>query len=126
MLAINHMSAICHLKSESSGSAQVSTRLAIGLLTHGTILSCSPKNRLRLLDTFFRNPCILVPDTGTQSCKWCCSKLYKREGRGLVAFSRIRLGFHSPQRSAKVSGTCSDWQITLRGNGLSQGAPLGL
>lgn len=53
--------------SPSSGPAHVSTRLAIGLLTHGSILICSPKNSSRLVDTFFRNPCILVPDTETQS-----------------------------------------------------------
>ncbi|RVE69452.1 hypothetical protein OJAV_G00077950 [Oryzias javanicus] len=28
-------------------------------------------------------------------------KIYKSEGLGLVAFSQVRLGFHSPQRSAK-------------------------
>lgn len=131
MLVINHMRATCRLKSESSGPARVSTRLAIGLLTHGTILICSPKNRSGLLDTFFRNPCILVPDTETQSCKWCCSRLYKRGGKGLVAFTRVRLGFHSPQRSAKVSGTCActghtNWQIILGGNQFSQGDPRGL
>lgn len=40
-------------------------------------------------------------------CKWCCSRIYKREGTVLVAFTRVRLGFHSPQRSAKVSGKCA-------------------
>lgn len=52
--------------SVSSRPAHVSTRLAIGLLAHGSILICSPKNSSRLVDTFFRNPCILVSDTETQ------------------------------------------------------------
>lgn len=70
--------------SVSSGPARVSTRLAIGLRTHGIILICSPKNRLRLLDTFFRNPCILVPDTETQSSVNGVAQGYIREReRGL-------------------------------------------
>lgn len=76
MLAINHTSAV---KSVGSGPARVSTRLAIGLRTHGSILICSPKNRSRLLDTFFRNPCILVPDTETQSSVNGVAQGYIRE-----------------------------------------------
>lgn len=84
MLTVNHKSATYAAKSVSCGPARVTTRLAIGLHTHGSILICSPKNSSRLLDTFFRNPCILVPDTETQSSVNGVVQGYLRAGeRGL-------------------------------------------
>lgn len=122
MLVVNHNTiATCAMKSTCFRRARVSTCLAIGLSTHGSILICSPKNSSRLLDTFFRNPCILVPDTETQTSVNGVAQWYIREGgKRLLAFTRVRLGFHSPHRRAKVSGTCTFWklprllQITLR------------
>lgn len=67
------------MKSASRGSAHVSTRQAIGLCTHGSILICSPKNRLRPLDTFFRNSCMLVSDTQKQSTVNGAAQGYIRE-----------------------------------------------
>lgn len=115
--------------SVSSGPARVSTRLAIGRRTHGSILICSPKNRLRLLDTFFRNPCILVPDTETQSSVNGVAQGYKREREeGLWHSLESAWVFHSPQRSSKVSGKWHTdcWQIALGGQGFSQGNLRGL
>lgn len=98
-------SATCAIKSAGSGSTRVSTHLAIGLSTHGSILICSSKNRSGPVDTFFRNSRISVPDTETQSSVNGVARGYIRErGTGLLAFTLVRLGFHSPQRSAKVSG----------------------
>lgn len=73
--------------SVSSRPAHVSTRLAIGLLAHGSILICSPKNSSTLVDTFFRNPCILVPDTETQISVNGVAQGYIREGESSLGHS---------------------------------------
>lgn len=105
MLPINQIGATCPVKWASSGSAHVSTRLAIGLLTHGSILICSPKNRSRLVDTFFRNPCILVPDTETQSSVNGVAQGYISEREsGLGHSLESALVFTRLKRRAKVSG----------------------
>lgn len=82
ILNVVHKSYECIMSSEERVSSGFHT--SIGLLTYGSILICSPKNRLRLLDTFFRNPCILVPDTETQSSVNGVAQAYIRErDRGL-------------------------------------------
>lgn len=118
----------CNMKSGSSGLTHVTTRLAIGLSTHGSILICSTKNRTRLVDTFFLKPMHLGKwYWDSKLCKRCCSRIYKREGKRPVAFTQLRLGFHFPQRSPKVSGKRADrWHFTLGREGLRQGNPFGL
>lgn len=93
-------------QSVSSGSAHVSTRLAIGLGTHGSILICSPKNRLRPLDTFFRNPCISAPDTETQSSVNGVAQGYIRAGKEAC-------GIHSspPWFSLASTQRKGEWEV---------------
>ena len=107
-MAANHLGATCAIKLTRSGPARVSTRLAIGLCTHGSILICWPKNSSRLLDTFFRNPCILVPDTETQSSVNGVAQGYIREKEQGLWHSLLSLWFSLASTQRK-----GEWDVGI-------------